>query len=87
MATIVRDIFKDRLYVLVGVGYGASESTRPSAMTPLMTTRTSKEAEMVAVANRDGEIQWLSSSQLSVVSVDGSTCRELIQHAHDQQNE
>ena len=77
MATIVRDDPQIQEYVLLGVGYGMAESAVPSISFERPVRRES-EAELVAVANRKGEIEWIPSIRLQVVSVDGKSCEELL---------
>lgn len=83
MATIVRDNLSQKLYVLVGVGFGYAMISRPHALVSDVRSSISSASEMVAVANVDGVISWLPSYQLSVVSVDGNSCRDLIENASD----
>ena len=78
MATIVKDNLKNKRYVLLGVGFGSAKASRPNPLFPAATSSTSSEAEMVAVADSSGEISWLPSFQLSVISVDGKSCRDLL---------
>lgn len=77
MATIVRDDLQLQEYVLLGVGYGMAESAGRASQLERPIRRES-EAELVAVANRKGEIKWIPSIRLRVVSVDGKTCEELL---------
>ena len=83
MATIVRDLQNEKRYVLIGVGYGLARTARPHVLFAPATTSTSSEAQMVAVADASGEISWLPSQRVSVVSVDGQSCRELLDQATD----
>jgi hypothetical protein len=83
MATIVRDNLNQKLYVLVGAGFSDAKISRPHALLSDARSSISSESEMVAVANVDGEIVWFPSYQRSVVSVDGSSCRDLIENAFD----
>lgn len=82
MATIVLDHTTNKLYVLIGVGFGSARTARPiHALSG--SASTSSESEMVAVADSDGEISWLPSSQLSVHSVDGVSCRSILSSAYE----
>ncbi len=83
MATIVRDNLKNKLYILIGAGFGAAKTARPNPLFPIATASTTTESEMVAVAGADGEISWHPSYQLSVVSVDGIPCRDFLETARD----
>ncbi|MEM7478323.1 MAG: hypothetical protein AAF483_25350 [Planctomycetota bacterium] len=78
MATIVRDDLQLQEYVLLGVGYGMAESALQSHGLLERPIRRESEAELVAVADRKGEIKWIPSIRLRVVSVDGKTCEELL---------
>lgn len=55
MATIVRHNIRNKLYILIGVGFGSSNRVPPSAMLPTASSMTS-EAELVAVTDASGEI-------------------------------
>lgn len=87
MATIVRDNLNDKFYVLIGTGFGIAKSSRPGAFVPEATTSSSTESGMLAVANSDGDILWLPSFMLSVISVDGKPCRELLAKARKDDEE
>lgn len=78
MATIVQNDLNGKVYVLLGVGYGEAKASRPHPVVDIATQTFSSESMMVAVADVDGEISWVPSFQLSVVSVDGKSCRDLI---------
>ena len=77
MPTIVNDNLRNRKYVLIGTGFGASKTARPNPLYP-STITTNSESELVAVADQNGQISWLPSMQLTVVSVDGFSCRQLL---------
>ena len=80
MATIVED-YRNKRYVLIGVGYGATQAMRPSAASGLFTTHRTSESELAAVANPDGEISWVPAHELTVISVDGYSCRDWLNSA------
>ncbi len=75
MAIIVQDNISNKFYVLIGAGYGTSEA---GPFFPMSSSTKSSESERVAVANSDGDISWLPSYQLTVVSVDGQSCKDLL---------
>lgn len=86
MATILRDNIKNKLYVLIGAGFGESKTSRPNPLMSIASTTTSSESELLAVSDASGEIVFLPSFQLSVVSVDGQSCRDLILAARKEIN-
>jgi len=77
MATIVRHNIKNKLYILVGVGFGSSARVPPSAMFPTASSM-SQDTELVAVTDASGEISFHPAFELSVIQVDGKSCSDLL---------
>lgn len=79
MATIVKHKQTGKRYCLLGTGFGASQSAKPNAFFGnLLADVDEAEFTMVCVCNSNGEIVWLPSAQLTVVSVDGQNASELL---------
>lgn len=81
MATIVQDETNGKRYVLLGVGYGEGLASRPTPFMPVATSNQTSQSEQAALANHDGEISWLPSYRLTVLSVDGVSCADLLSSA------
>lgn len=72
MATIVKLKNSDRHGILVGVGYGMFKSAKPNILFgDWMADEKSGESQMAAVSTATGEILWCSSSDLTIVEIDG----------------
>ena len=79
MATIVKDSINDKHYILVGAGFGQSDAgSSPNALTGIGNSGGVAEAKMAAVTDASGEITWVPSMHLTVVSVDGKPCGDLL---------
>ena len=72
MATIVEEVTTRNRYVLIGAGFGAynAVSAHPllGALSP---QREQGEYTMVCVCDAHGQVGWLYSDSVRVVSVDG----------------
>ena len=80
MATIVKLKNSDKHAVLVGVGYGMFKSARPSAFFgDLLPSEKSGESQMAAVSTASGDILWCSSSDLTIISIDGESPRKQLE--------
>ena len=75
MATIVRDIISGAHFVLLGAGYGVSNSDIDGMM-PL--GYSNADAAVLAVSDSDGQIHVIPSNRLTVISVDDQTCKDLL---------
>ena len=72
MATIVKIRGKDYHAILLGVGYGMFEASRPGMIFgDLFPSEKSGESMMAAVSTSEGKILWCNSEDLEVVEVDG----------------
>ncbi len=74
MATIVRIRSTGKEVVLLGTGFGAFRSSRPSFFFgELAPTEKSGELPVAAVSDADGKIGWVFTEDLEVISIDGAT--------------
>ena len=79
MATVVVYRPTGVRYVLLGAGYAAFQSSRPSAfMGNLASTNKSGRYEVVYVCDANGEIAFVNSKYLRVVSVDGQSVQSAL---------
>ena len=76
MATMVIHQHTGERYILLGTGFGAYQSKKPSwFFGNLMADTEEGQYAMVCVCNKDGKIGWLDSSEVVVESVDGQSVR------------
>jgi hypothetical protein len=74
MATIVQSKRNGKKYVLLGTGFGAYKSTRPGVFFGnLVPDEQQGQITMAAVCDKDGNVRWTHSDDLTVVEVDGSS--------------
>lgn len=79
MATIVKCLKEGREYVLLGSGFGAYQSKKPNwFFGDLLADTTEGQYALVCVCDSDGQVGWLESANVRVVSVDGQRIDELI---------
>lgn len=79
MATIVVHEPTSRRYILIGSGFGAFQSKKPNwLLGDLMADTTEGQHAMVCVCDKNGDLRWVESSHLTVISVDGETPSELL---------
>ncbi len=65
-------------YLLLGSGLGATESALPSAYWGSMPPQVRRQDRYeLAVCSRDGEVHWIQSSELRVVTVDGIAVKDI----------
>ena len=80
MAIIVRHKETQKDYVLLGGGFGAYQSKKPSPILGNLGSVTEQgEYPMVCVCNPKGHIGWFYSDELLVISVDGYPVSEVVQ--------
>ena len=78
MATIVLHKPSGNHYVLLGTGYGAYQSYRPSVLGgDLFPHEQSGEIPVAAVSDEFGEIHWFLTMELQVVEIDGEPVSRL----------
>ena len=79
MATIVESSVTGQRYVVVGSGFGMSQQTNPHWLLGNAAPVTKKGTEsVICVADEDGQIGWLESSVLRVVSIDGVSPKSVL---------
>ncbi len=79
MATIVRHTDTGKQYVLLGAGFGMFQSKKPNWLFgDLVADVEGDECALVCVCNSAGQIGWLDSKDVNVVSVDGKPVVELL---------
>jgi hypothetical protein len=78
MATILKHVDTGERYVLIGAGFGAYKSARPSLFGSLLPKEESGNITVVAVCNNEGLIHWIHSSKLIVVEIDGKPLSNFI---------
>ena len=72
MATIVKHKETGEPYCLLGAGFGGFQSSKPNMFRGnLMADVEEGEYALVCVCNSKGEIFWLETTQVTVVSIDG----------------
>jgi len=79
MATIVRRKDTDEIFLLLGAGLGAYAGGRVEWLYGTLDAESdSTVISVVAVSTPSGEIRWVPSDELIVVSIDGRAPSELI---------
>lgn len=79
MATIVRHTETGKRYVLLGSGFGAFQSKKPSWFLGNLVADTDEgQYALVCVCSSQGAIGWLESSEVTVESVDGQSVCEIL---------
>ena len=74
MATVVVHSGTGKKYVLVGAGFGAFQSKKPNwLLGDLVADTTEGQHTMACVCDRNGDVRWVDSAFLTVVSVDGES--------------
>jgi hypothetical protein len=80
MATIVVHRPSGHRYVLIGSGYGAWATSTPGVFFGNLAPREQgNQATLIAVTGVNGEIGWVPSNELLVVSVDGKTPQQILE--------
>lgn len=78
MATIVKNINNGKKYFLVGTGFGAYKATRPSFLGGnLFPVEDEDTITVVAICDAYGNINWIQSSEIKVISIDGVPISEI----------
>ncbi len=79
MATIVTNVETGGTYILLGGGYGAYQSARPSAFLGNLSPQVSgAEHSLALVTDASGQLGWVEVAKLQVVSVDGRSPAETL---------
>jgi len=72
MAIIVEKIESGERYILVGAGFAAYESARPSAIFGnLLPSEKQGTLGMIAVCDSEGNISWIEHQALRVIEIGG----------------
>ncbi len=72
MTVIVKHRETGDRYVVVGTGFGMFRAVKPNwLLGNFAADSQSGSKSLVAVCNAEGEIGWINSSDLQVVSIDG----------------
>lgn len=83
MTIIVQHVPTERRYLLVGSGYGAYRSSRPSAIFGSLAPKsTSGVLPVVLCADEVGGLRWIDSAELRVESVDGLSPAQALGERH-----
>lgn len=79
MATIVQHLNHSGKYILLGTGFGAFKSTRPSFFGGNLVPHEDEGViKAVAVCDKDGVIQWFNPEDLRVIEVDGVAVADVL---------
>lgn len=79
MAIITRHRESNKVYVLIGTGYGAYKATTPSFLGGnLFPHEEEGEIPVAAVTDEKGEIQWFYTNELKVIEIDGMKVEEVL---------
>lgn len=80
MATLVTHQEKGGTYVLLGSGFGAFRTSRPSAFFgSLAPTEGGREMPVVLICDHAGKVGWVNSADIEVVTIDGLTPADILQ--------
>ncbi len=79
MATIVKRRNSDECFVLLGAGLGAYSGGRVEWLYGTIDAEDdSTVISVVAVSTPSGDIRWIPSDELTVISVDGRSPQEIL---------
>ena len=79
MATIVVHNSTGKKYILVGSGFGAFQSKKPNwLLGDLLADTTEGQHSMSCVCEKNGDLRWVESTYLTVVSIDGESPESLL---------
>ena len=79
MAVIVTLEDSKERYVLLGTGYGSYKALKPNWFWGnLVADKDEDSYPVAALADRWGKVGWTTTENLSVVSIDGRTPREIL---------
>ena len=72
MATKVEHVTTGKTFILLGTGFGSYKATRPSVFFGNWAPSEEEgSSPMAAVCNEKGEILWVDSADLKVITIDG----------------
>jgi rubrerythrin len=79
MAIVVLHIKDKKKYVLIGTGFGAYKSTRPSVLGgSLFPHEDMGEIPVAAVTDSKGKIHWFLTEDLQIIEIDGENPTEIL---------
>lgn len=79
MPTIVRHLEDSRQYVLVGTGYGRSDSMKPHWLFGNWgQDRRRSEIAVVCICDQSGTLLWANADEVVIESIDGVRPNELL---------
>ena len=79
MAIIVEHKEFKQKYILIGTGFGVYKTSRPAVfIANRIPKEDSEEITMVAVCNKDGEIEWFNSEELIIRKIDEISPLEIL---------
>jgi len=87
MTIVVREVRCNRLYILLGTGFGMFRSERDEFRFLDGENVQEGERSLVCVTDRRGDILWFPSEEVKVVSVDGVMVRHLYEKMVDELDE
>jgi hypothetical protein len=80
MAIIVKHKETNRIYALIGTGYGAFKAVSPSFFGGDLFPREDKgEIPVAAVTDGNGKIQWFFTDDLRVIEIDGVKIEDVLE--------
>lgn len=73
MLTIVKQITTDKNFILIGTGFAAYKTSKPSTFIANRVPKADQgEIPMVAVCDESGEITWMKTDEIKIVEIDGT---------------
>lgn len=73
MATIVKQLTTDKNFILVGTGFAAYKTSKPSTF---IANRIPKSDEgkirMIAVCDKQGKVKWMHTDEIKIINIDGN---------------
>ena len=71
--TIVKEITTDKNFTLIGTGFAAYKTSKPSTFIASRVPKADQgEIPMVAVCDESGEIRWMKTAEIKIVEIDGT---------------
>lgn len=79
MAIVVENSKDKKRYIYIGASYSYYKDSRPGAFGgSLFPHEEEGEFSGVLVSNEKGEIMWVDTAEISVISIDGKTPGEIL---------
>lgn len=79
MAIIVQHFETNKKFILLGTSYSHYKDSRPSFLGGnLFPHEEEGEYQLAAVCDEKGEIEWFSTSELTVIEVDGMAPNDVL---------